>query len=75
MEMFTLNRSSYPSAQRLKGRSLVLFANQDDVLLNAKERKQFTETGLLGDWSMRERQKTAWLRLVRKTTIRRPKVP
>jgi HEPN/RES N-terminal domain 1/RES domain len=71
----TLDGICYPSAQRVKGRSFVLFADQDDILLNAAELKQFTDRSLFGDWTIRNSQEKAWLRLVGKQTIREPEAP
>lgn len=64
----------YPSTQRPNGKSLVLFANRFDIVLSIKEIKQFAETGQDEEWWVRLRHQNAWLKLVRKRTVREAQI-
>jgi hypothetical protein len=63
----------YFSAQRENGKSLVLFAEQDNVILNPSQIETLVKSRKYQDWQLRNRQKDAWLKLVRKRLIRPPK--
>ncbi len=54
----------YPSAQREGGKSLVLFADRDDLRLTAQEIEALGSAGWAENWELRERHKRAWLQLV-----------
>jgi len=60
----------YPSAQNRGGRSYVLFADSEQIILEAAEIAAKGGTGPLGHWLIREQQKSAWLHLVRRRTVR-----
>jgi hypothetical protein len=60
----------YPSAQRARGTSLVLFANRNDLVLTAEQIKEIVEPGVLGEWGLREQHKTAWLELLEVRAVR-----
>jgi hypothetical protein len=71
----------YASAQRATGKSLVLFADRYDVLLNPKEIAELIDAGarsqslhVTDEWWARHLHARAWLKLVRKRTMRRPQV-
>ncbi len=64
----------YPSAQREGGTSLVLFAERDHLVLNKRElREQTSKKEPYEVWGLSERQKNAWLKLVRVRVMRQPK--
>lgn len=62
----------YPSAQRAKANSLVLFADQDSVVLSPSEIQTLTSSGDRESWQFQSAQKKAWLKLVKKRQIRSP---
>jgi hypothetical protein len=63
----------YPSTQRPGGCSFVLFADQEAIVLRAAEIKKLSSSDPLGEWWVRDRQKSAWLRLIRRRVIREAK--
>jgi hypothetical protein len=56
----------YISAQRTNGKSVVLFANQFDVVLSPGEIKDLAKARSIEEWEIRIRHENAWLKLVRK---------
>jgi HEPN/RES N-terminal domain 1/RES domain len=62
----------YSSAQRTAGKSIVLFADQSDVVLNSVQIKTLVATGRHQDWQLRDRQERAWLELVEGKVVRLP---
>ena len=68
----TLDGVFYTSAQRSGGRSLVLFADQSNIVLNADQIKKLSASGRYEDWLLRHRQEKAWLELVASKVIRLP---
>ena len=63
----------YTSTQRPGGSSIVLFADRDDIVLNAQEKKEHSGTGPFEEWALRSSQEKAWLKLVRKRILRYPR--
>lgn len=62
----------YPSTQRRGGKSLVLFARQEHLVLNRRQFRRASGTEEIDKWWLTERQKEAWLRLVRVKIWRMP---
>jgi hypothetical protein len=62
----------YMSAQRAGGRSLVLFAEQKDIVLDPGEIQEVVRQTGDEDWTLRWRHEKAWLKLVRKRVVRKP---
>jgi len=60
----------YPSTQRPGGKSFVLFADRENIVLTPTQVKKSAGPGPLGEWLVRSRQESAWLRLVRRRVIR-----
>jgi hypothetical protein len=73
-EGMALDGIRYPSAQRTGGKSLVLFANQFDVVLSPKQIAEVVESESTEEWWVRTRHRNAWLKLVRKRMVQRPQV-
>lgn len=63
----------YPSTQRRGGKSLVLFASRFDVVLTSKQVSEVAAAESDADWWISARHAKAWLRLVRRRTVREPK--
>jgi len=69
----TIDGIRYMSAQRPGGKSLVLFADREDVLLSPRQVKELAKALSVEEWELRSGQDEAWLKLVRKRTERQPK--
>jgi hypothetical protein len=63
----------YMSAQRAKGRSLVLFAARDDLVLSPNQMKDIAKALGIEEWELRLRHDKTWLKLVRKRIERAAK--
>jgi len=63
----------YPSSQKRDGRSLVLFANRDHLLLTPEQIRQLAEQEQIEEWWVRTLQEKAWLELVGVRVERSPK--
>jgi hypothetical protein len=70
----TLDGVRYFSSQRKYGKSLVLFADQDAIVLKPLEIERLVRSGKYQDWSLRLRHREAWLELVRKRLLRMPEI-
>src|SRR5579862_8152567 len=73
--MFHSGKSSlggiiYPSTQNPGGRSVVLFANRNDVFLSPAEIKEAAIAEKTEEWVVRNDHEEAWLKLVRRRTAR-----
>jgi hypothetical protein len=62
----------YFSTQRELGKSLVLFADRDAVVLKPAEIELLVRSGKYQEWELRLRHRESWLELVRKRVIRPP---
>jgi hypothetical protein len=62
----------YSSAQCSGGRSLVLFADRDDVALSPRQIKDLAKALKIEEWEIRSSHEKAWLKLVRKRIARLP---
>lgn len=62
----------YMSAQRAGGRSLVLFAEQKDIVLSPGEIQKVAGQTRDEEWTLRLRHEKAWLKLVRRRVLRKP---
>jgi hypothetical protein len=60
----------YMSAQRDGGKSLVLFAQQSDVVLSPRQITELAEKRSVEEWEIRTTHRDAWLKLVRTRTER-----
>jgi hypothetical protein len=67
-----LDGIAYPSAQRVGGSSLVLFADRYDVTLTAAEVKKACAAQNVDEWIIKHRHEKAWLKLVKRKIIRVP---
>lgn len=63
----------YISAQRDGGKSLVLFAQQSDVVLTTRQVRDLAKKRSVEEWEIRTIHGDAWLKLTRMRTERRPK--
>jgi hypothetical protein len=68
-----LDGIKYTSTQRDRGRSIVLFANRDDVVLSPKQIQRVAAAESTDEWEVRVRHEKGWLKLVRKRVVRRPR--
>jgi len=73
--VFRWNKSSldgifYPSTQNPRGRSVVLFANRNDVLLTTAELKAAAIEEKTEEWTIRSDHEKSWLKLVRRKLLR-----
>lgn len=60
----------YPSTQHPGGRSVVLFANRNDLLLTEAELKAAVIEEKTEEWMVRSDHKRSWLKLVRRKVLR-----
>lgn len=60
----------YPSTQNPGGRSVVLFANRNDVILTAAELKAAAIEEKTEEWLVRSDHEKSWLKLVRRKVLR-----
>ena len=65
----------YFSAQQKGGKSVVLFADQESVVLKPSQIKRLARSGANQNGELQRRQDGAWLELVRKRVIRLPELP
>lgn len=64
----------YPSSQRPRGKSVVLFANRYDVVLTPQQLAELAGTGPLDEWWLRTRHERAWLDMVQAHVVRLPRL-
>lgn len=60
----------YPSAQQPGGKSVVLFARREHLILNKRQFRQECGKEQIDKWWLTELQKKAWLKLVRSRVLR-----
>jgi len=65
----------YPSAPRKGGRSIVLFADRDNLRLTPEECKDLIASDPTRAWGLQLYQEKTWLQLVQVIPIRQPKYP
>jgi hypothetical protein len=60
----------YMSAQRFRGKSLVLFADRYDIVLSPRQLKNLAKALSVEEWELRISHEKAWLKLIRKLVVR-----
>ncbi len=68
----TIDGIRYFSAQRPKGKSLVLFGDQANIVLHQADVEQITRSGECEAWQLNMWKEKAWLELIDKQRVRPP---